>query len=177
MRNFYHSVAAVAFIGLGLGSIGAASAAPLHLTAAQQQAIVQSVQTERGQTAPAGFLPKVGGTLPKTVSSHKLPSTVAAQVPEVKGLKFVKFDNNEILLITKHHKRVAGIIMLAGTTGAAPAAPVAAPKPAAAAAPKPAAVAAPKPAAVAAPVAPAAPAAAAPVAAAPAATVPAAPAK
>jgi hypothetical protein len=137
MRNLYRNALAVAF--LGLGSMGVATAAELNLTAAQKQTIVQSVQGEKGQTAPAGFMARIGAKLPKSVSLHKLPSGVAAQLQGIKGkgLRYVKLASNEILLIQKKHK-VAGIIAPSGTTGAAPAPAVV--KPVAAA---PAAVPAP----------------------------------
>jgi hypothetical protein len=118
MRSVYRNVVAVAL--LGLGSIGAASAADLNLTAAQKQTIVQSVQGEKGQPAPAGFLPKVGVSMPQSVSLRPLPSNVAAQVPGAKDLQYVKFDTNEILLIEPKDRRVAGVIAPSGTTGAAP---------------------------------------------------------
>jgi hypothetical protein len=119
MRNVYRNAVAVAF--LGLGSMGVATAAELNLTAAQKQTIVQSVQSEKGQPAPAGFLPKVGATMPQTVSLRQLPSNVAAQVPGTKDLQYVKLVTNEILLIESKDRRVAGIIAPSGTTGAAPA--------------------------------------------------------
>jgi hypothetical protein len=143
MRNFHRNVAAIAF--LGLGGVGVATAAELNLTAAQKQTIVQSVQSEKGQPAPAGFLPKVGASLPQSVILKPLPSGIAAQVPGAKGLQYVKFDNNEILLIQTKDKRVAGVIEPPGTTGAASAAPApSAPAPAAAS-PSPGAPVAPAP--------------------------------
>jgi hypothetical protein len=139
MRNVYRNAVAVAF--LGLGSMGVATAAELNLTAAQKQTIVQSVQSEKGQPAPAGFLPKVGATMPQTVSLRQLPSNVAAQVPGTKDLQYVKLVTNEILLIESKDRRVAGIIAPSGTTGAAPApsAPAPASTSPAAAVPAPAA--------------------------------------
>jgi hypothetical protein len=119
MRNIYRNVVAVAF--LGLGSIGVATGAELNLTAAQKQTIVQSVQSEKGQPAPAGFLPKVGASMPRSVSLRHLPSNIAAQVPGAKDLKYVKLDTNEILLVQPKHRRVADIIMPSDTTAAAPA--------------------------------------------------------
>jgi hypothetical protein len=139
MNSIYRNVVAVAL--LGLGSISVASAAELTLTAAQKQTIVQSVQTEKGQPAPAGFLPKVGASMPQSVSLKHLPSTVAAQVPGAKDLDFVKLDTNEILLVDAKDRHVAGIIAPSGTTGAAPsltspASAATSPAPAAPASPK-----------------------------------------
>jgi hypothetical protein len=119
MRSVYRNVVAVAF--LGLGSIGVATGAELNLTAAQKQTIVQSVQSEKGQPAPAGFLPKVGASMPQSVSLRHLPANVTAQVPGAKDLQYVKLETNEILLIEPKDRRVANIIAPSGTTGAVPA--------------------------------------------------------
>lgn len=119
MRSVYRNVVAVAF--LGLGSIGVAAGTELNLTAAQKQTIVQSVQSEKGQPAPAGFLPKVGASMPQSVSLRHLPSNVTAQVPGAKDLQYVKLVTNEILLIEPKDRRIADIIAPSGTTGAAPA--------------------------------------------------------
>jgi hypothetical protein len=128
MRNISRSVTVVAF--LGLGGIGVATAAELTLTAAQKQSIAQSVQNEKGQPAPAGFLPKVGIPLPQSVTLRQLPPSIAAQVPGARDLQYVKLDTNEILLIESKDRRVAGIIAPSGTTGSAAPAP-SAPTPAA----------------------------------------------
>jgi hypothetical protein len=138
MRNVYRNAVAVAL--LGIGSMGVATAAELNLTAAQKQAIVQSVQSEKGQPAPAGFLPKVGAAMPKSVSLQHLPASVATQVPGAKDLDYVKFESNEILLVGAKDRKVAGIIATSGTTGTAPAATSPAP---AAKSPAPAAPSAP----------------------------------
>jgi hypothetical protein len=119
MHSFYRSVAVVAF--LGLGSIGVATAADLNLSAAQKDAIVQGVQSEKSQPAPAGFLPKIGASMPQSVSLRPLPTSVAAQVPGAKDLQYVKLTTNEILLVEPKDRRVAGIIAPSGTTGTAPA--------------------------------------------------------
>ena len=120
MRKYVYG-AAVATVFLG--SIGVASA-DLNLTPQQKQTIVQSVQSERGQPAPAGFLPKVGAPVPQSMSMQQLPSNVTTQVPAAKGLEYTKLDNNEILLIDPKDRKVADIIMPSGTTGAAPSSPM-----------------------------------------------------
>jgi hypothetical protein len=108
-----------AVVTVFLGSVGIASA-DLNLTSQQKQTIMQSVQTEKGQPAPAGFQPKVGASVPQSMPMHPLPPTVATEVPAAKGLEYAKLDNNEILLIDPKDRRVADIIMPSGTTGAAP---------------------------------------------------------
>jgi hypothetical protein len=116
MRKCLYGAAIVAAL---LGSITVASA-ELNLTAQQKQMIMQSVQSEKGQPAPAGFQPRVGASVPQSMPMHQLPSNVTTEVPAAKGLKFAKLSNNEILLIDPQDMRVADIIMPSGTTGAAP---------------------------------------------------------
>jgi hypothetical protein len=115
-RSIYRSAIAAAF----LGTATVASAAELNLTNQQKQTIAQSVQTETGQPAPAGFLPRVGAAVPQSLTMRQLPSTVAAQVPAARNLEFAKLDSNEVLLIDPKDRRVAEIISPAGgTTGSA----------------------------------------------------------
>jgi hypothetical protein len=116
MRKYVYRAAVVAGF---LGSVAAASA-DLNLTPQQKQTIMHSVQTETGQPAPAGFQPKVGASVPQSVSMHQLPSSVTTEVPAAKGLEYVKLDNNQVLLIDPKDRRVADIITPSGTTGAAP---------------------------------------------------------
>jgi hypothetical protein len=113
----YRSAMMAAF----LGSVAVANAAELSLTTQQKQTIAQSVQSDRGQSAPAGFLPQVGAPVPPSMSMRQLPSSVAAQVPAAKDLQYAKLDTNEVLLIEPKDRRVAEIIMPSGSTGAAPA--------------------------------------------------------
>lgn len=113
------SVCRSAVVAAFLGSVAFATAAELNLTAQQKQSIMQSVQSEKGQPA-AGFQPRVGTSVPQSMSMHQLPSNVTAQVPAAKGLEYIKLDNNTVLLIDPKDKRVAEIIAPSGTTGAAP---------------------------------------------------------
>jgi hypothetical protein len=116
-KSVYRAAVMAAF----LGSVGVAAAAELNLTAQQKQAIMQSIQSEKGQPAPAGFQPRIGASVPQSMSLHQLPTNVATQVPAARDYEFAKLDNNEILLIDPKDRRVADIITPSGTTGAAPA--------------------------------------------------------
>jgi hypothetical protein len=122
-KTVSHSAIAAAF----LGSVAVATAAELSLTTQQKQTIAQSVQTERAQPAPTGFLPRVGAAVPQSLTMRQLPSTVTAQVPAARDLQFAKLDSNEVLLIDPKDRRVAEIIAPMGTTGAAPASPMTSP--------------------------------------------------
>jgi hypothetical protein len=106
-----------------LASVAVATAAEVNLTSQQKQTIAQSVQAEKGQPAPGGFLPKVGAAVPRSMSMRQLPTTVTAQVPAAKGLDYAKLNSNDILLIDPKDRRVADIIMPSSTTGAAPVSP------------------------------------------------------
>jgi len=107
-------------IGLVLaGSVGVAAAAPLALTPEQQQTIYQSVASEKGQTAPAGFQAKVGEKVPQSLSMHQLPAGATSQVPAAKGYEYAKLANNEVLLISPKDRQVEEIIMPPSTTGSA----------------------------------------------------------
>jgi len=83
---------------------------------------MQSVQGDQGQSA-AGFQPRVGTSVPQSMSIHQLPSNVTAQVPATKNLEYIKLDNNTVLLIDPKDRRVADILSPPGTTGAAPISP------------------------------------------------------
>jgi hypothetical protein len=99
--------------------MAASNASPLVL-AQQKQTIMQSVQTDRGEAPPVGFLPRVGAAVPQSMPMRQLPPNVTDRVPAAKGLEYAKLDNNDVLLIDPKDRRVADIITPSGTTGAAP---------------------------------------------------------
>jgi hypothetical protein len=101
------------------GSAGLAAGAQLTLTKAQQQTIYQSVASEKGQTAPAGFQVKVGEKVPQSLSMHQLPASATSQVSAAKGFDYAKLANNEVLLISPKDRQVEEIIMPPSTTGSA----------------------------------------------------------
>ena len=114
-KSAYFVVVVAAF----LGTVALASA-EVNLTPQQKQMIMQSIQSEKGQPAPAGFQPTVGASVPQSMQMHQLPSNLTTEVPAAKGLEYAKLDNNQILLIDPKDRRVADVIMPSGTTGAAP---------------------------------------------------------
>jgi hypothetical protein len=117
----YKPVYRAAVVAAFLGSVAVAAAAELNLTFQQKQVIMQSIQSEKGQPAPAGFQPRIGASVPQSMSLHQLPSHATTLVPTARDYEFAKLDNNEILLIDPKDRRVADIIAPSGTTGAAPA--------------------------------------------------------
>jgi hypothetical protein len=86
---------------------------------AQKQTIYQSVVSEKGQTAPAGFQAKLGEKAPPSLSMRQPPSGVTSQVSAAKEYESAKLQNNEVLLINPKDRQVAQIIMPPSTTGSA----------------------------------------------------------
>jgi hypothetical protein len=116
-KSVYRGAVVAAF----LASVALATAAEINLTAQQKQTIMQSVQADRGQAPPVGFLPRVGAAVPQSMPMRQLPPNVTNQIPAAKGLEYSKLDNNDVLLIDPKDRRVAEIITPSSTTGAAPA--------------------------------------------------------
>ena len=100
-----------------IGSVGLAAAAQLNLTSAQKQTIYQSVASEKGQTAPAGFQARVGEKAPQSLAMHQLPASATGQVSAAKGYDYAKLANNEVLLISPKDRQVDEIIMPPNTAG------------------------------------------------------------
>lgn len=113
--SLYGTAIALALIG----SVGLAAGAQLNLTSSQKQTIYQSVASEKGQTAPAGFQAKVGEKAPASLSMHQLPSNVTNQISAAKGYEYAKLQNSEVLLVNPKDHQVAEIIMPSSTTGSA----------------------------------------------------------
>ena len=100
------------------GTAGLAAAGQLSLTSTQQQSIYHSLASEKGQTAPSNFQPKLGAKVPDSVTMHQLPSSVTNEISTTKGYEFAKFTNNEVVLIDPKDRQVAELIMPPSTTGA-----------------------------------------------------------
>ena len=113
----YRAAVVAAFTG------GIAGATAAELTLQQKQAIVQGVQSEKGQPVPLGFQPRVGAPVPPSISMRQLPFDVTRQVPAANDMEYAKLDNNEILLIDPKDRRIADIIIFEPGTTPAPATP------------------------------------------------------
>jgi hypothetical protein len=97
----------------------ATGAARPDLTATQERMVSQGLASSPSQSAPAGAQPQVGGRVPDSMSAQALPSNVTDQVPEAKGLLFVKLPDR-IMLIDPDTKMVTEIVLDATTTGSNP---------------------------------------------------------
>jgi len=106
-------------------SIGIAAAqrtpgtAQADLTPGQERMVSQGLASSPSQQAPSGAQPQVGNTVPDSMSAQKLPNNVTDQVPDAKGLLFVKLPDR-IVLIDPDTKMVTEILMDATTTGSNP---------------------------------------------------------
>jgi hypothetical protein len=87
----------------------------LNLNSTKEQAVTQGLADHPAHSVP-GFSGQVGSKLPASETAQQLPSDVQAQVPEAKGMLFVKLPDR-ILLIDPDSQAVAEIVMAPVTTG------------------------------------------------------------
>jgi hypothetical protein len=99
------------------GSASLAAAGQLSLTSTQMQSIYHSLASEKAQTAPFNFQPKVGAKVPGSLAMYPLPSTVTNEIAATKGFEYAKLASNEVLLIDPKDRQVAEVIMPRNTTG------------------------------------------------------------
>jgi hypothetical protein len=94
------------------------------LTPPQERMVSQGLASSPSQPAPAGAQPQVGNRLPDSMSAQNLPNDVTDQVPDAKGLLFVKLPDR-ILLIDPDTKLVTEIVTdpTTTTTGSNPNSP------------------------------------------------------
>ena len=107
-------------------SVGIATAqrapgtAQADLTPSQERMVSQGLASSPSQPAPTGAQPHVGNRIPDSMSAQALPNNVTDQVPDAKGLLFIKLPDR-IVLIDPDTKLVTEILMGATTTGSSPA--------------------------------------------------------
>ena len=99
------------------GSASLAAAGQLSLTSTQMQSIYHSLASEKAQTAPFNFQPKVGAKVPDSLAMYPLPSTVTNEIAATKGFDYAKLASNEVVLIDPKDRQVAEVIMPRNTTG------------------------------------------------------------
>jgi hypothetical protein len=106
------SATAVVFllVSAGFAGVDHGGIAPhdrLTLSGAQELAIFHSVSRQKTKkaTAPSGFEPEIGQTVPEPISLHKLPSDAASTIPTVKPYDYAMLQNQ--LLIVNPHDRIA----------------------------------------------------------------------
>jgi len=112
MSHFIRSIAVVSAV---LGSVGLAAAAgmtgmSLNLNPSQKQTISTDLKSEKTQSQPSNFHASVGAKVPGSLALKALPSNVSNRVPATKTYEFVKFQNNDILIVNPKNREVAEII-------------------------------------------------------------------
>jgi hypothetical protein len=100
----------------------APDSAHVDLTPPQERMVSQGLASSPSQPMPSGVQPKVGSTVPDSLTAQSMPGSVSDQVPEAKGLLFVKLPDR-IVLIDPDTKLVTEIVMDSVTTGANPSSP------------------------------------------------------
>ena len=96
-----------------LAGSGMAFASGLDLTADQQHAVNRGLSDQQVEHSQAAAQTQVGGRLADTVHTNPMPDRVAADVPAVKNLLFVRLPDR-VLLINPDDHAVAEIIMDTG---------------------------------------------------------------
>ena len=89
----------------------------LNLSQQQKQAIDQGLANEPAQSSADAQEAQVGSKVPRSVTTHPMPSSVTQQVPETKNYFFVKLPDR-VLVISPDDQMIAEIIPLPATAGA-----------------------------------------------------------
>jgi hypothetical protein len=115
------AIAVAMFSSAGIAAAQrAAGIANADLTPAQERMVSQGLASSPSQSAPDGAQPQVGNRIPDSMSAQALPGNVTDQVPEAKGLLFVKLPDR-IMLIDPDTKMVTEIMIdSTATTGSNP---------------------------------------------------------
>jgi hypothetical protein len=95
----------------------------LKLNETQERTVVQGVGSEHAQAAPSGFDGQVGTKVPDSMSPHALPSEMTSQIPETKGLLFVRLPD-WVLLIDPDEWKVLEIVAGASKSNSDAVAPI-----------------------------------------------------
>jgi hypothetical protein len=112
------------FSSVSFAAAQRAGTANVDLTPPQERMVSQGLASSPSQPMPSDVQPKVGSTVPDSLTAQSMPSPVSDQVPEAKGLLFVKLPDR-IVLIDPNTKLVTEIVMDSVTTGANPSSPAA----------------------------------------------------
>jgi hypothetical protein len=81
----------------------------LQLSAAQRSAIYQAVQKDRCKAAPGRFATNVGSDVPPMIELYPLPDDVLAQNPVTRLYKFIRVED-QVVLVDPTQMRVIAVI-------------------------------------------------------------------
>jgi hypothetical protein len=98
-------------IGFAQDPAADSAAAPrIDLSAAQKQAIYQSVtKTQKNDPQPTGFRVAVGATVPGSITLAPVPSTIPTLMPQTSGLEVGRVEG-QVILVDPKKKQVLSVI-------------------------------------------------------------------
>ena len=83
----------------------------LSLTSKQQTTAWQDISKQATkEKAPARFEAKIGAAVPSAVMTYPVPTTVSSRVPVLRGYQYALLQNNRLLIVNPHDKKVADVI-------------------------------------------------------------------
>jgi len=83
----------------------------LSLTSKQQTTAWQDISKQATkEKAPARFTAKIGAVVPSAVMTYPVPTTVSSRVPVLRGYQYALLQNDRLLIVNPHDKKVADVI-------------------------------------------------------------------
>lgn len=83
----------------------------LSLTGKQQATAWQDITKQATkEEAPAGFTAKIGSVVPSTLMTYPVPMTTSSKVPVLRRYQYALLENNKLLIVNPHDKKVADVI-------------------------------------------------------------------
>jgi hypothetical protein len=81
----------------------------LQLSTAQRTEIWKRLANQPATSAPSGFQPKVGATVPPSLQLKSLPNSVSSQVPQVQSYDYAMVQS-QVLIVDPATKKIVSII-------------------------------------------------------------------
>ncbi len=83
----------------------------ISLTRRQQTTAWQDISKQATkEKAPARFTAKIGKVIPSTLTTRPVPTTVSEKVPVLRRYQYALLENNRLLIVNPHDKKVADVI-------------------------------------------------------------------
>ena len=83
----------------------------LSLTGKQQTTAWQDISKQATkEKAPARFTAKIGAVVPTGLMTYPVPMSVSSKVPVLRRYQYALLQNNTLLIVNPHDKKVADVI-------------------------------------------------------------------
>ena len=83
----------------------------LSLTSEQQTTAWQDISKQATkEKAPARFAAKIGAVVPSALMTYPVPMTTSSKVPVLRRYQYALLENNRLLIVNPHDKKVADVI-------------------------------------------------------------------